>query len=183
MSSRLSSSSEISATGDNTPEASMLPCSSCGQSYPVGLTSCPYCGALPTADDTTRELKLPPGLLKAVREPQQGEVFRTSAGPIIFFVNGTKLPLPASDNLLIGRSLTSDLQQTSVDLSPFGAREKGVSRRHIKLVDRDSLIYVADLNSSNGTWLNGRRLIAYNEYLLHDGDELRLGLLKIRVSL
>lgn len=183
MSSRLSSSSEISATGDKAPEAHMLPCSTCGQSYPIGLNACPYCGSLQSEDDTTRELKLPPGLLKAVRESQPGEVVRTTSGPIIFFVNGTRLTLPASDQLLIGRSLTSDLQQTSVDLSPFGAREKGVSRRHIKVVDRDRLIYVADLNSSNGTWLNGRRLIAYNEYLLHDGDELRLGLLKIRVSL
>lgn len=161
----------------------MLPCSTCGQFYPINLNTCPYCGALSTVDETTRELQLPPGLLKAVRENQQGEVFRTSSGPIVFFVNGTKLTLPTSDNFFVGRSLTSDLQQNSVDLSPFGAREKGVSRRHIKIVDRDRLTYVADLNSSNGTWLNGRRLIAYNEYLLHDGDELRLGLLKIRVSL
>ncbi len=48
-------------------------------------------------------------------------------------------------------------------------------------MSRNQHAYVSDLNSTNGTWLNGQHLIPFNEYLLHAGDELRLGLLKVEV--
>jgi FHA domain-containing protein/uncharacterized protein DUF1707 len=47
-----------------------------------------------------------------------------------------------------------------------------VSRRHAALVVRDGTWRVVDLDSSNGTWVNGRRVI---EAEVRPGDELRLG--------
>jgi hypothetical protein len=50
--------------------------------------------------------------------------------------------------------------------------EDTVSRRHAALVLRDGAWRVVDLGSSNGTWVNGRRVV---EAEVRPGDELRLG--------
>jgi FHA domain/Domain of unknown function (DUF1707) len=47
-----------------------------------------------------------------------------------------------------------------------------VSRRHAALVCRDGVWHVVDLGSSNGTYVNGRRVI---DAEVRSGDELTLG--------
>lgn len=70
-----------------------------------------------------------------------------------------------------------------IDLTPYAGYRMGVSRRHatIRLNDENSLD-VWDLGSSNGTFLNGQRLSAHRPYRLHDGDELRLGQMMMRIT-
>ena len=58
----------------------------------------------------------------------------------------------------------------------------GVSRRHAAIRrNEEQNLDLWDLGSSNGTYLNGQRLSAHRPYRLHDGDELRLGSMIIRV--
>lgn len=57
---------------------------------------------------------------------------------------------------------------------------EGVSRHHASLTRTDSHITVADLNSTNGTYVNGRRLDGVSA--LHDGDRLRIGAVELRLS-
>jgi len=71
--------------------------------------------------------------------------------------------------------------QPDVDLTPFGAVEKGVSRMHLKFVREMDTLMVIDLNSSNSTFLNGQRMMPFESRILRDADELRLGHLVIRV--
>lgn len=55
-----------------------------------------------------------------------------------------------------------------------------VSRRHCCLaLDRDGIL-VRDLDSKNGTWINGRRV---GDGLLQRGDELALAHLRYRLEL
>ena len=49
-----------------------------------------------------------------------------------------------------------------------------VSRIHAGIVCKDGRYYLIDRNSTNGTWLNGRRLEAGEEALLEPGDRIRL---------
>ncbi|HEY6564350.1 MAG TPA: SpoIIE family protein phosphatase [Pirellulaceae bacterium] len=51
---------------------------------------------------------------------------------------------------------------------PSGA----VSRNHAQLVDRDGVFFVEDLQSRNGTYVNGRRITVPTK--LDDGDEVRI---------
>jgi hypothetical protein len=51
--------------------------------------------------------------------------------------------------------------------------DPGVSRRHARLVYDESGVWIADLGSTNGTFLNGARLVSPTQ--LHDGDQLRFG--------
>jgi predicted component of type VI protein secretion system len=67
-----------------------------------------------------------------------------------------------------------------IDLTLDGAGAAGVSRRHCRLLRGIDGWRVEDLMSTNYTVLNGKALPAHVPTLLHDGDELRLGKLRLR---
>ncbi|MCF6278627.1 MAG: FHA domain-containing protein, partial [Anaerolineales bacterium] len=67
------------------------------------------------------------------------------------------------------------------DLTKYRAYECGVSRLHAVLRKKKHKLFVMDLGSSNGTFLNGKRLEANQEYALRNGAVLSLGKLKIQV--
>jgi pSer/pThr/pTyr-binding forkhead associated (FHA) protein len=56
-----------------------------------------------------------------------------------------------------------------------------ISRQHCQLVLRGNQILIQDLESFNGTYLNGRRVAL--PMPLKDGDEIHLGPLSLRVRL
>ena len=56
--------------------------------------------------------------------------------------------------------------------------EKGVSRHHASLVKTDAGYQLRDLSSTNGTFLNGRR-IDDKDHLLKDSDTIRLAASKV----
>jgi pSer/pThr/pTyr-binding forkhead associated (FHA) protein len=84
--------------------------------------------------------------------------------------------------LLLGRPDASTGSEPDINLETYGAADKGVSRRHAVIVRRDTALNVIDLDTPNGTFLNGQRLIANQPRILRDGDELRLGHMILRVS-
>lgn len=103
---------------------------------------------------------------------------------LALFVTGEEAPilLPNQAHVVLGRS-TSTVSELCLDLTSYGARSLGVSRRHaiIKFSGDDCIL--EDLDSSNGTWLNGSQLVAYRPYPLQNGDVIRLGQLLPFVSL
>lgn len=67
-----------------------------------------------------------------------------------------------------------------VDLSPFGALEAGVSRKHAKITRLGgNRYYIMDLMSTNSTAVNGESLEPFRPRLLEDGDEITVGLLRL----
>ncbi|HCB41071.1 MAG TPA: pilus assembly protein TadA, partial [Gammaproteobacteria bacterium] len=55
-----------------------------------------------------------------------------------------------------------------------------VSRNHAEIIVDESGARLQDLNSTNGTWVNGERLLA--ELLLSEGDVLRFGEITLRIT-
>ena len=49
-------------------------------------------------------------------------------------------------------------------------KEKGISRLHAKFVKKEGMLYLIDLHSTNGTFLNGESIEGGKEYLLEEGD-------------
>ncbi len=85
--------------------------------------------------------------------------------------------------LILGRGDPASERSPDVDLTNFGAQQAGVSRRHARLAaDEAGTLTLIDLDSANGTWLNGQRLPANLPGALQDGDEIRLGLLKFIIT-
>ena len=58
-----------------------------------------------------------------------------------------------------------------------------VSRRHLRIVSTGQGFEVEDLNSSNGTMLNGRPLEPFKRHPIIAGDVVRIGELELMVSL
>jgi hypothetical protein len=94
---------------------------------------------------------------------------------ITFQIGDEHLGIDLKDNILIGRADPTSSRQPDVDLNPYDAVELGVSRRHAKIERNGNILSLIDLNSSNGTFVNGRRLASGQGYILRDGDEIRIG--------
>jgi hypothetical protein len=76
---------------------------------------------------------------------------------------------------IIGRYDGSNSSVPTVDLAPYGAYENGVSRIHAAIRRGEDTLMLVDLGSTNGTYLNGQRLIPNQPRVLRDGDEVRFG--------
>jgi len=83
---------------------------------------------------------------------------------------------------LFGRFDPDGGQPGYVDLGVYGGRKKGVSRLHAAIYRAKHTLSLADLGSSNGTFLNGERLLPQQTRVLRDGDEIRFGELVARVQ-
>ncbi len=83
---------------------------------------------------------------------------------------------PAQESIVLGRNSDPVSGCTQrVDLNQFHAQSLGVSRQHA-LIRWDSVEYtLEDLDSCNGTLLNGNPLLPGQTYPLHSGDHLQLG--------
>jgi pSer/pThr/pTyr-binding forkhead associated (FHA) protein len=68
-----------------------------------------------------------------------------------------------------------------VDLTAYDAYRMGVSRNHAVLTYKDKNLYIHDVGSVNGTWLNGQRLKSYELYAIQPGAVVSLGQLPIYV--
>jgi pSer/pThr/pTyr-binding forkhead associated (FHA) protein len=93
-----------------------------------------------------------------------------------------RIPREEIDGTIIGRSSAKTDFIPTIDLASINGDKQGVSRQHVRLNLRDEHIYVTDLNSSNGTFLNGQKLVTEQGRVIRRDDELRLGHLTLRVS-
>ena len=84
--------------------------------------------------------------------------------------------------ITIGRRDPNTGKKPDVDLEPFDALNKGVSRIHASIVRREGSLTLIDQGTPNGTFLNGQKLVPRQPRILRDGDDIRLGHLVVRVS-
>lgn len=72
--------------------------------------------------------------------------------------------------------------QNQLNLTPYGALECGLSRQHAKLYLLNERLYLADMGSTNGTYLRGYMLEPAQPTMVRNGDEILLGRMKIKVQ-
>jgi hypothetical protein len=86
----------------------------------------------------------------------------------IFILHDEKLPEREfemhKDSVIIGRGDECDIT----------IHERQISRQHIRVYKQDDQYFVEDLESKNGTWLNGTQMKGVRR--LYDGDEVHLAL-------
>lgn len=61
------------------------------------------------------------------------------------------------------------------DESDLILEDDTVSRLHARICKEDDMVFLEDLNSTNGTFKNGLRLQPYEKRRLEEGDEVRFG--------
>ena len=85
------------------------------------------------------------------------------------------LAFTKEQSIVLGRRTNSGVTGIHVvDLNKYEAAHLGVSRHHAQITHRDDTYYLADLESSNGTFLNGQRLHLGKQYPLKNGDVIIL---------
>lgn len=89
-------------------------------------------------------------------------------------VQAKKKLISISDRLEIPLDYFPFLIGKSKSLTDFCLNEPGISRLHMKLDLIDGEYFITDLNSTNGTRLNGELLNANETKLVHTGDEVAL---------
>ncbi len=73
-------------------------------------------------------------------------------------------------------------EHNQLNLSPYGALECGLSRQHAKLYLLNDRLYVADMGSTNGTYVRGNMLKPAEPTLVRNGDDILLGRMRIKVQ-
>lgn len=85
------------------------------------------------------------------------------------------------DCIRIGRNDTRISDEPEIDLGDHGVASRGISRRHAIICREQSVLTVRDLKSTNGTYLNGQKLVPLESRVLRNGDELLIGYLEMKV--
>ncbi len=165
---------EVAAPAEAAPEVvppvvGALKCPSCGHENPPDARFCENCGAALTAPAST------PTPAPPVAPPVAAPV-----AALVVVESGLELPLDFSKNeVLIGRADPVSRVFPDVDLTPHGGHEAGVSRRHCRIFRQGDQFFVEDLQSTNGTRLNGQFIPPNQPRPLNDGDVLEFGLFKV----
>lgn len=149
-----------------------LHCHECGFVNPEGANYCQKCGAYlarPDGNDepTTLTYKIDEtgdferiDIEEMVEKEGAALVIRAGGGR-----SGESFPID-QDRMSIGR--TPD--------APVFLDDVTVSRNHALLVRRREGLYIDDLGSLNGTYVNRKRI---ESHLLKDGDEIQIGKFKL----
>jgi pSer/pThr/pTyr-binding forkhead associated (FHA) protein len=121
--------------------------------------------------------------------PPPPEITAERAGPawrILLHVAGSQASTVGLDIwrvTVLGRADPMSAFRPDLDFAPYGAMRHGVSRRHALIRPGESALYLIDQNSTNGTWVNGQRLMPGRDFPLSDGDSIELGALRMTLRI
>lgn len=165
----------------------MIECPTCKHREFVGTLFCSECGTrlvlatqIPTMgiarDRLSEEAK--------ATKPSAPHGPQLSTGALLglrVIATGELLSLVGRDNYTLGRSIEGQAIIPDVDLDKYEAYDAGISRMHAELRMTTDGIFVIDLDSSNGTIVNGKRIAAQEPEPLQHGDIMQLGRLRIQI--
>lgn len=162
----------------------MIICSFCNSHNREGELFCQECGnPLQDSPSVATRTLIQTGGVSSTPKPFWGTTrFRPDATVMLRIATGTsQLILEQKERVIVGRSDRQTGVFPDIDLAPFNAVEKGVSRMHACFLRTEDALTLLDMNSVNGTYLNGQRLIPQQPRVVQDGDEIRFGKLVARI--
>ncbi len=143
-----------------------MKCKECQTENVAGALFCEECGAK----------------LEEKIELTEPEVEISGAKLMLADTEGTTLDIPAKDEVMIGREDPISEVFPDVDLTDLGGLEKGVSRKHAVIHHAGADYTVEDMGSTNGTFINRKRIQPYAPETIKPGDEVRFGKLSLSVK-
>ena len=167
----------------------MFVCPTCGYKNHEGALFCDACGAYfhtggPLATNAIGADKVSrsgPSGFPQPNSPAPGAdtvlVLTSDDGQLRFVVDARL------KTVLLGRSDRKSRFVVDVDLTGEDGQAYGISRRHARAHFSNGTYLLEDLESLNGTTINGRKLRPYLPEVIHDGDEIRLGSLVLRAAI
>jgi pSer/pThr/pTyr-binding forkhead associated (FHA) protein len=141
-----------------------MKCTACQMENIEGALFCEECGA---------KLEAPAA--------QQENAAAGEARMIFAMPDGATIAIPAKNEVVIGREDPISEVFPDLDLTSCGGMEKGVSRRHAVMHRSDGGYTIEDMGSTNGTYVNRKRIQPNVPQQVQPGDEVRFG--KLALSL
>lgn len=143
-----------------------MKCKECQMENIEGALFCEECGA------------------KLTGQLEVGEVFdKTAASQLVLETSdGNTLEVPEKDEIVIGREDPISEVFPDVDLTDLDGMENGVSRKHAVIHRAGADYTVEDMGSTNGTYINRKKIQPHSPQTIKPGDELRFGKLSLKLK-
>jgi len=168
----------------------MIKCPFCQTPHVDNTLFCSECGTYLLEDDKRGTDPLGTGEIGWVgdsAEDSDAQMRFQGTGPLSIRLSvgerKREVEVPLNKAIHMGRLDPASDVFPEIDLTEDDGLERGVSRRHARILKREGTVVVEDLGSINGTFINGKRLAPYLPEMLKDGDNLQLGRLLIEVKL
>src|SRR5215211_8613745 len=158
----------------------MIVCPNCQYVNITGAMFCEECGAQLAGDDLINQAITDKQITKELsKKAPRPETATLAKGWISLHLmdSGKVLPLTSKNEFILGRLTDDSPILPDIDLTPYRASASGVSRLHAVVKRKENKVMVMDLSSSNGTYINGRRIPPDVEETLRHGDIITLGAL------
>lgn len=138
-----------------------MKCTECNMENIEGAIFCEECGAK----------------LEAAGEMNETAMATDGEGTALVLAssNGSKLEIPAKEEVVIGREDPISEVFPDLDLTDFGGADGGVSRKHAVIHRTDAGCTIEDMGSTNGTYINKKRIQPHSPQAIKPGDEVRFG--------
>jgi hypothetical protein len=168
----------------------VIKCPFCGVEQVPNTLFCSECGTYLLEDDRRGTDPLGTDEIGWVGEEEEeiegGQTIK-GTGPLSIRLRivdtGREIEATLSKTIHIGRLDPASDVFPEVDLTSDNGLEKGVSRRHARILKREGTVVVEDLGSINGTFINSKRLAPYLPEVLRHSDQLQLGKLLIEIEM
>jgi hypothetical protein len=177
--------SQINQSDQDDLSSAIVVCPKCGREHPANTQICTCGQLLADVQNLVATRALDDTDVEDV-DDSFGSAQFTMRTRLVLGIEDNKraLVFDASDinQLTLGRSDPQTGFLPEVNLTPYNALEKGVSRKHAAIVHANRYLRLVDLHSPNGTFVNGNQVDPDRPRVLRDGDEVRLGHLYITIT-
>jgi len=144
-----------------------MKCTECQMENIDGALFCEECGAK----------------LETAGEMFDQEVEAGGGSQLVLKANdGNRLELPSKDDVVIGREDPISDVFPDLDLTDLGGADGGVSRKHAVIHRAGTGFTIEDMGSTNGTYINKKRIQPNVPQTIKPGDEVRLGKLSFSLQ-
>ena len=168
----------------------MITCPKCQHLEIYGALFCSECGAsflseenayapLISQDELSQRKAQSQAVPDESMSPHQGSgVARLS---LLLLDSNQEIPMAGRTEFTLGRVAEGQSILPDIDLAPYDAYSQGVSRLHAAIKWVDQAVTVVDLDSANGTRVNGQKIAPNVDFPVKPGDVIALGRFKIKV--
>jgi hypothetical protein len=165
----------------------MIECPSCKHQEFVGTLYCSECGTRLVHTAIFSDMSGDPDWVDldvATTETGPGSGLELDSGATLglrVLATGDMVPLVGRDNYTLGRGGAGQAIVPDVDLDRYGAQDQGISRLHAEIRIDEGGVHVVDLDSVNGTLVNGERLEPQEPHRVSHKDMIQLGRLRMQL--
>lgn len=156
-----------------------MKCPTCGTENDASAAFCDHCGASLTSTTPLPSGGAPPTKPQPATPPPPPETVSDPVVPCRLALGSRQIVAPLKKEIVVGRADAATAWNPDVDLAPYGGtKDAGVSRKHVKIAWQKGWV-LEDLNSTNGTYLRGQRLVPGKRTPIRNGEVLQVGKLQI----